>query len=403
MKKIISYFWEFGDGSTSTEAAPAHLYTPGIYTVKVSVVFDDSSTDEWTEIHYVAVSEQGDTLANEDYFNNPKSYHFGWSDKTGYGWSENQGDDWIWPISGPACSVAEIDGEKLMLVWDSRDNKQYIINTRDTAYTKAMYTDKSTDTTDNGTPINTHVVTTEYTGEMLQYTLTHMETNIKMRPALGQEDFSEGLEVSFELYTDIETIPVETQNKVDTNKEVEFYFSNKKTEETTQRQLGIKTTDSKYRILWLGSYFRNLDQYRKARTATGETSMSYYSDCRLWYTRGRGYDFNRALGKIAVAGTYSLIAGPDEWSDSAIKVINSYTIPDLGSDEWLSYWTTESVATPLATIGNWSLTNELGADTDKVFGDGVELFDIRIITLNPNIQEYANEYSDKLDNFLPRY
>ncbi len=36
---IISYFWEFGDGQTSTLANPSHLYTlAGVYTVKLTVI-----------------------------------------------------------------------------------------------------------------------------------------------------------------------------------------------------------------------------------------------------------------------------------------------------------------------------------------------------------------------------
>ena len=41
--QTVSYFWDFGDGTTSTEAEPTHTYpeTPGLYWVHLTVVFAD--------------------------------------------------------------------------------------------------------------------------------------------------------------------------------------------------------------------------------------------------------------------------------------------------------------------------------------------------------------------------
>lgn len=50
--RIIEYFWQFGDGSISSEANPTHKYTKaGNYTVKLRVDFENNNslTDE-TEI-----------------------------------------------------------------------------------------------------------------------------------------------------------------------------------------------------------------------------------------------------------------------------------------------------------------------------------------------------------------
>lgn len=42
--KVLKYFWEFGDGKTSTEAAPKHFYEkPGVYKVRLTVT-DDTKT-----------------------------------------------------------------------------------------------------------------------------------------------------------------------------------------------------------------------------------------------------------------------------------------------------------------------------------------------------------------------
>ncbi len=42
---VVSYYWDFGDGSTSTEASPTHTFTAeGSYTVKLVVTAPDGST-----------------------------------------------------------------------------------------------------------------------------------------------------------------------------------------------------------------------------------------------------------------------------------------------------------------------------------------------------------------------
>lgn len=50
--KVLKYYWEFGDGKTSTEAAPKHFYEkPGVYKVRLTV------TDDTKTINNSSVSE----------------------------------------------------------------------------------------------------------------------------------------------------------------------------------------------------------------------------------------------------------------------------------------------------------------------------------------------------------
>lgn len=55
---VNAYFWEFGDGQTSTQAAPAHTYTtPGIFTVSLTVTDANGLTDKITKEQLVTVVE----------------------------------------------------------------------------------------------------------------------------------------------------------------------------------------------------------------------------------------------------------------------------------------------------------------------------------------------------------
>src|SRR5262249_55963585 len=53
--KIVSYLWDFGDGSTSTARDPIHTYSaPGTYTVKLTVTNDAAQTGS-TQLVYTAL------------------------------------------------------------------------------------------------------------------------------------------------------------------------------------------------------------------------------------------------------------------------------------------------------------------------------------------------------------
>src|SRR5262249_29772107 len=54
---ILSYQWDFGDGNTSTDIAPAHMYNQrGIYTVKLTVTSSEGCTDVLTRNAYINVA-----------------------------------------------------------------------------------------------------------------------------------------------------------------------------------------------------------------------------------------------------------------------------------------------------------------------------------------------------------
>jgi PKD repeat protein len=42
--RIVSWHWDFGDGGTSSDQSPAHIYASGSYTVTLTVTDDRGQT-----------------------------------------------------------------------------------------------------------------------------------------------------------------------------------------------------------------------------------------------------------------------------------------------------------------------------------------------------------------------
>ena len=54
---IVSWYWDFGDGTTSTEQSPTHVYaSPGTFTVSLTVTDADGLTSTKTKTDYITVS-----------------------------------------------------------------------------------------------------------------------------------------------------------------------------------------------------------------------------------------------------------------------------------------------------------------------------------------------------------
>jgi PKD repeat protein len=59
-----TYFWDFGDGITSTEENPSHIYeNPGVYTVTLTVT--DGNGQEKTKTKVITVTGDSDTILSE--------------------------------------------------------------------------------------------------------------------------------------------------------------------------------------------------------------------------------------------------------------------------------------------------------------------------------------------------
>ena len=55
---VNSWSWDFGDGGVSTEQNPVHTYSPGIYTVTLTITESAGMTDSEIKTNYISVSAE---------------------------------------------------------------------------------------------------------------------------------------------------------------------------------------------------------------------------------------------------------------------------------------------------------------------------------------------------------
>ncbi len=394
---IKKVHWDFGNGETSNELNPIVQYEPGVYTVVLTITDSDGITHTKTRTAYVNVGETSTTLASGDYIDYPKCLHYGWKDEHGFGWSFNEGK-FPWPLTPASICEYEEDGILYTLVYDIIDGKEYHINTYNSHVGKAVYKDKGIHS------IETEVITPEFTGEMKSYDVSHVETNVKYKPDILQDSFDDDFSVNISLITDSGQEPVETQYKVNADKEIMFYYQNKQTKSTRQRQLKFNTSESNFQLMNYESYFKSNDKYKRA---TINESMAVFGAPLEWYTRGKGYNFNRSDGTTNTSTVIAQIQGPDGLLDSA-ATIPYFELGNTSSRSSMALWSISEPATtpviPFVAYGDpidgWQLYYYNGTIPAGLTTGG-SFFDIRMFNTTLS-EDVMLEYRDKFKKYLPR-
>lgn len=404
MATIQEYLWDSGNGQSSNEANPTFRYTPGAYSVTMRAKVDDI----WyviTKYSYIVVAQTEQNLMDTNYLNNPKSFHFGFSETHGFNWSENAGTDWIWPESGAAIFETDYNGEVVKIAYDLYDDLPYILNTRDSENLTASYLDKGV------TKIATEVIFPEYTGELRKYTFSHVQTDIRFRAILTETELSPTLEIDASLITSSGNTPVEVVKDIDTEKELTFMFSNRRVVDTITRQIKIGTNESKYQLMGYNSTFKVNDK-NKTASKGGTTDYSLFlSEPSNWYTRG-DYSLDLCTG-VETAITGSEITGADGRELSAYSLTSIMTLDNLAKgDGCLMFWykgdapiITDVVYTnsEYDSIDDWKLAYANGSiPINLVIPSSSEVFDIRVYSNNIDtdyIDEYVINYEYYLRNF----
>jgi len=134
-ESVESVLWDFGDGQTSEESKPTHLYTmPGKYTVTATVTFDSGDEVIIEKEDYVRVFDIDFSDASKDSSLSDTCYRLPTKTGHGYGPSEYKdgdtaGYDWLWPSSGPETALCFDDYHtEIALVNDAKKQRVYRIN-----------------------------------------------------------------------------------------------------------------------------------------------------------------------------------------------------------------------------------------------------------------------------------
>lgn len=134
-ESVESVLWDFGDGQTSEESKPTHLYTmPGKYTVTATVTSDSGDEVIIEKEDYVRVFDIDFSDASKDSSLSDTCYRLPTKTGHGYGPSEYKdgdtaGYDWLWPSSGPETALCFDDYHtEIALVNDAKKQRVYRIN-----------------------------------------------------------------------------------------------------------------------------------------------------------------------------------------------------------------------------------------------------------------------------------
>jgi hypothetical protein len=214
------------------------------------------------------------------------------------------------------------------------------------------------------------------------------------------------------LLVDGETTPVETQYKQNTEAEILFYYQNVKPRNTRSRQLQIDTSTSKYQLLNYESYFKIDDRFKRPYSEnTGNSAMFVMGNVLGWWTRGKGYGFNRVTGvEVDIFGA-SPRTGPDGKVGSAFAKNGNVTFTSSNPiDGKVVHAVSNEETIPLGwelagVIDGWNVLYRddltgTGFDLSAVYG----LFDVRVLdTDKTTYLTIIPEYINKLETFLPRY
>ncbi len=119
----LSYEWDFGDGATSTEQHPLHLYeSPGLYTVTLKVSDGDKQNTLVKEnyINVIQMVTVTDTLLYESFEDDVSNWVI----------YDNDGDEASWSIYteiAPYDTVAHTGERGLGVAWNANGNDDWIV------------------------------------------------------------------------------------------------------------------------------------------------------------------------------------------------------------------------------------------------------------------------------------
>lgn len=384
----INYLWEFGDGTTSNEISPIHIYyIPGVYTVKLTITFGDGSTYTMTRVDYITIRDFDWGSEYDVSFTNT-CYRASVNNSQGIGITKYTGDNWLYPTAyWGTCKGFTENGDLVGLVCDNRTGRFYRIDVPE------VWTDK----TDSygGYEITSKIKLKERTAVAGEYQeIEHVESHIHIRPfketyrnetEYTSEGFRDAHSIDLQFYENGE--PITPYTKLEDISRYGDYVSRKRLEARRIQEEYIF-----YAAAW--RIVKTQERYMPIDKSSGPaydypTEQQWQDEFRsavLWLSRDRlRPTYNRSTA-TAITGDYDqLTTGPDNQAKSAMAFALTHslstTLNDITGDFTLSMWLGSMASFPsivfqsAADLGTLLISiTDAGGSKFISFNDGVNIF-----------------------------
>ena len=379
---VSAYFWDFGDGSTSTERSPTHIYMmPGSYTVSLTITDDYGASTPMIKIFYINVYDFDYAGGTHVPYTN-KCFRLAQTANQGISVTEYGGEHWIWPPAyvGTCKGYTEAN-DTVSLVMDNFTGKFYRVGISD------LWKDRL-NWPYGGYDIPCRLKLKEQTGEAGEFEeIEHIESHVHIRPywednrnkpGFNKDGFIDGFEMDLQMYENGE--PTTPAAKIQNIPRYGDYVYRRR-EEARRLQMEILTNASAWRIIRVQQHMLSIDK-KTGPLLDNPVESQYQREFRtpyFWISRDKSRPLlNRATGRTCTGSYDLLLAGPDTIAKSAIAFAPADSLFDsianLSSDFTAGVWLNGIVGYPCTIFNLGTLALSLPAAGYIRFDDGTNLF-----------------------------
>jgi PKD repeat protein len=390
---VYRYLWDFGDGRTSTEKNPVHVYRmPGTYTVTLTVWDEDGNEYSTTRTDYIYVynweysDASGLHVADTDL-----CYRCAVKTSQGVGITKFIGTNWLWPTAYTGtCRGINDAGETISLVCNNRNGRFYRVGIPE------QWTDRMDSY--GGYEIEGKLKLKERIAHAGEYEeIEHVESHAHIRPwketyrnasGYSSEGFRTNHAVSLQIYENGEpTTPAAKLEEVPRYGDYVF----RKRIEARRLQLEILFSTAAWRLVKVQEMIMPID--KKAGPAldrpSEETWAYEFRGADLWLSRDRlRPTMNRGTGTLMTGDYDQLTTGPDNQLRSAMAMAAAHsltaTLSNLTGDFTIMFWLGSMASFPGIIYQCVAGANTLTIQITSAGG-------VRSITFNDGVNGYSRQ------------
>jgi hypothetical protein len=354
MQYIKTVLWDFGDGRTSTEYNPIHMYVmPGIYTWYLTVVDLFGRSITASGIIRVRDWDYEEGALHVAY--TTKSYRFAMAPHQGVGAAEFTGDNWLWPTAYTGtCKGMDDAGNTISLVLNNANGRFYRIGIRD------IWQDRIGSY--GGYPIECSFRLKEHTAVAGEFEeLEHIESHVYMRPfwetnrnlsGFTAEGFPDDYALSLRMYENGE--PTTPSAKIQNVPRFGDYVYRKRIE-ARRLQLEVVVDTSGWRCVKAQQQMMSINKSAGPGfdTPTEDIWQGEFASPDLWWARDQlRPTMDRSAG-IRFSGAHDTLGiGPDGLTNSAVNFALGQGLYGVGKanvagDMTLTSWVGNIIAVPV--------------------------------------------------------